>query len=780
MSLFSLVASLSLDSTEYSRGLSDAENQIRNTANAIKTNADAAKKALETSGGGAKTFGEKIADAGKNVSALGDKIKAVSKPLADLGANLTKTLTVPIVGAFTAGTKSAIDFEGGLKKAYTIADESKVPYDEMAAAIKNLSKESGVGLGELTDGLYSALSASVDTENSVDFLTTAINLSKAGFLETEGAVDVLTTALNAYGRSADDARLIADQLVLTQNDGKTTVDELASSMGMVIPTAAALNVPLEQLTAAYAQMTKQGINTANATTNLNGMMSELADGGSTVGEILKEKTGKTFGELEAEGKSLGDVLGILSDSVDGNSEDFLNLWGNVRAGRGALSLLNGGIDEYNAEVEKMENATGQVDGALETLEGTGTSLKKALNQLVLVGEDIGERFAPYVQKAADKLKELLDKWDSLDQDTQDMIIKIALVVAAVGPVISIIAGVGTAVGTVMSILGGLTTFVGATLIPGIAAIAPVAAPLLAGGAVILGVAAGAIFLMQHWDQIKEKAGEVKEAVVEKWNNLKEGVGTAVENLKTSVSEKWSNIKTAVGNTVENIKTGASNKWNEIKTNVGNTVETLKTSIADKWTAVKTNASDTWNNIKTNVSNTVNTIKTNISDKIEAAKTAAANKLDAIKTKFTDIFDNIKSHVSGVVDWLKNVFDFHWELPHIKLPHFSITGSFSLNPPSVPHFSIDWYKKAYEMPYLFTDPTIFGGAGFGDGADPGGELVYGKTALMEDIKKAVGSEKVFAPVINVYATAGQDVEELAQKIMDRMEFEYRRAGAVFGT
>ena len=129
---------------------------------------------------------------------------------------------------------------------------------------------------------------------------------------------------------------IADDLITTQNLGKTTVNELAESLGTVIPTASALGVSLDQLSSMYVLMTKQGINNANATTYIRAMMNELSDSSKDVSKYLGELTGHTFGELMSQGYTLGDVMKILGDSVDGNSESFKNLFGNVRAGLGAL------------------------------------------------------------------------------------------------------------------------------------------------------------------------------------------------------------------------------------------------------------------------------------------------------------------------------------------------------------------------------------------------------------------------------------------------------------
>ncbi len=152
-------------------------------------------------------------------------------------------------------------------------------------------------------------------------------------------------------------------LVKTQDLGKTSVGELAATMGRVIPTAAAYNVSLDQLSASYAIITASGTNTAIATTNLGAMFNELASEGGTVATILEEQTGKSFAELMADGASLGDVISILSDSVDGNSTAFSNLWSfSTTAGQAALTLLNQGSEKFNDTLVKMQTAPAPSSG----------------------------------------------------------------------------------------------------------------------------------------------------------------------------------------------------------------------------------------------------------------------------------------------------------------------------------------------------------------------------------------------------------------------------------
>lgn len=292
-----------------------------------------------------------------------------------LGSALVRTLTKVVAAAgigkmlqsaFTGGTA----FESSMAKVGTIADTAKVPLESLSSQVLQVSGDMHIGANEIAEAAYQAISAGQDTGNAVAFAGQASMLATAGFTSTTSAVDILTTALNAYGKGADEAGHVSDVLLTTQNLGKTSVDELAGSMGRVIPLAAAYNVSLENLSSGLAIMTANGIATAEASTYTKSMLNELGDTGSTVGKILQQQTGKSFAELNADGKSLGDVLQVLYDSVGGDATKFAGLWSSVEAGTGALSLASSGADKFNGVLQQMQADSGATQTAYDTMTDT--------------------------------------------------------------------------------------------------------------------------------------------------------------------------------------------------------------------------------------------------------------------------------------------------------------------------------------------------------------------------------------------------------------------------
>lgn len=277
-------------------------------------------------------------------------------------------------------------FETALAKVGTIADTSKLSTQQLSDQITAMSGQMGVAATDIAEATYQAISAGQDTSNAVAFAGQAAKLAAAGFTSSSSAVDILTTALNAYGMSADQANHVSDVLLTTQNLGKTSVDELSSSMGKVIPLAAAYGVTVENLSSSLAVMTANGIATAEATTYTKSMLNELGDAGSTVGKILQKQTGKSFAQLNAEGKSLGDVLQILYQSVGGNSTAFAGLWSSVEAGTGALSLASGGAEHFNNVLSQMQNSAGATETAYETMTDT---FRHKVDTLQTAAENLG-------------------------------------------------------------------------------------------------------------------------------------------------------------------------------------------------------------------------------------------------------------------------------------------------------------------------------------------------------------------------------------------------------
>lgn len=383
--------------------LNKAKVELNDTTDAIEKNNQYLAEAEQSADGCATSidkYGKEVKDAGKESKDFGDKSKdAVNQLAATLAAAGITAAVKEIAEALLDCSKAAEIFETSIAKVATIADTSSISLEEIQAKIITLSSETGKSASAIAEATYSAISAGVDTASAVEFVEKATRLAAGGFTEAETAVDVLTTALNAYDLSVEETERVSDILITTQNLGKTTVDALAQSVGKVIPLAAAYGVEMDNLGAAYAVLTANGVATAEAGTYLKAMLNELGDSGSTVAGVLKEQTGKSFADLMAGGASLGDVLAILGDSVGGNATAFNELWSSTEAGVGALSIFNKGAENFNSVLGEMQNSAGATSAAYGTMADTTEFAEQRMNTaLENLKITIGTQLNPALEK----------------------------------------------------------------------------------------------------------------------------------------------------------------------------------------------------------------------------------------------------------------------------------------------------------------------------------------------------------------------------------------------
>lgn len=345
--------------------------------------------------------------------------------------------------------------------------------------------------------------------------------------------------------------------------------------------------------------------------------------------------------------------------------------------------------------ETLEKAN-QFNDALDTIKMTGMAT------LSTIGTQLAGYLAPAMEKIAEVLGKVFGWLSQLDPKVLTIIGIIAGVVAVLAPLLITIGKIATGISAIMGLMS--------TLGIGMGALATTILPIVG---IIAGVIAIGVLLYKNWDTIKEKASQLKDWVVEKWTSLKNAVVNTVNDLKNKVLIYWNALKVGVGVIINNIKSTISNIWDNIKSK---TVGTFN--------AIKSTAVSVWNGIKSAITNPIQTAVDFISNAIA----------------------KIKGFFSGLT----------LSLPHIALPHFSLTGSFSLVPPSVPHLSVDWYKNGG----IFTSPTIFSGVGVGEA---GAEAVLPLKKLWEEMDKRYNS----GITINVNASPGMDVNELASVVEARL-------------
>ncbi|MEJ6952446.1 phage tail tape measure protein [Natronospora cellulosivora (SeqCode)] len=380
-----------------------------------------------------------------------------------------------LTGIAVKGLKEFASFEKGMNEVFTLIPEASAEAkDQMTEDIKDFAKEMGVVTDEAVPALYQAISAGVPEDNVFDFLEIAQKAAVGGVTDLTTAVDGISSVVNAYGDDVIDAGEASDLMFTAVRRGKTTFEELSSSLYNVIPTASSLGVEFGDVTAAIATMTAQGTPTAQATTQIRQAMNELSKEGSQASNMFKELSGQSFAEFIATGGDMQGALEILSEKVGpsvtqairelgdetsdlskifketaGSSlEDFLqqggdltgalelikdeagitgesitDMFGSVEAGNAVLALTGAGAESFKENIEEMRGSAGATEQAYEQMEeGLSRSfdrLRAAANVLFI---EIGEKLAPAIGRLADWIQEHSDTIADVIKTTFDVII----------------------------------------------------------------------------------------------------------------------------------------------------------------------------------------------------------------------------------------------------------------------------------------------------------------------------------------------------------------------
>ncbi|WP_243447583.1 phage tail tape measure protein [Clostridium tetani] len=376
---------------------------------------------------------------------VANDMRKVGKSTENIGKNLMAHVTAPLAGIGVMSLRASNKFTDAIAKVSTIADTTKVPIELLRKDIIKLSNDTGIASAEIADNVYDAISAGQKTGDAVNFVRKSTTLAKAGFAEAGQSLDVLTTIMNAYKMKSEDVTKVSDMLITTQNEGKVTVGELSSVMGKVIPTAVATNTGLNQVTAGYALMTKNGIKAAETTTYMNSMLNELSKTGSVADKALRKMSGKSFGQLMKEGKNVSDVLNVLDNYAIKNKLSLKDMFGSAEAGKAALVLATGAGKDFNDMLKKMDNSANATKNAYDKLQTPIEKFRKILNKAHNSLLGVGGALTPAMEALGNIIETITDKISKLTPEQQEMIVKFGLIAASVGPVIFVIGKITTGI-----------------------------------------------------------------------------------------------------------------------------------------------------------------------------------------------------------------------------------------------------------------------------------------------------------------------------------------------
>lgn len=679
-----------------------------------------------------------------------DKAQALSAAFKSAGTSCTAMLTVPIMAAGKQMTQMSWEFDDAMAKVSTIADTTQVPLDDLRKQILDLSDQTGISANEIADNVYNAISAGQETGDAVKFVAQATKLATAGFTDSASALDVMSTVMNAYKLNAEDTTRVTDVLIMTQNKGKTTVGELSASMGKAIPTAAAFNVNLEQLAAAYATTTANGIATAESTTYINSMIKELGDSGSDVGKIIQDKLGMSFSEAMASGMSLGDVLNVLSEHGKETSQTMYDMFGSAEAASAAATLASDNASQFTENLEAMNGAAGITDESFEKMQTTTFDLNKAINQIknvmIELGNTIGQALQPAIDGFVNGVRGFSDWFKSIGPQGQQVILMIVGLVAAIGPLLTVI---GHVIAFIPQLTAGFTALKGvlAAATGGTGALGGALGALTGPVGVVIGIIAALVAavvylwntdegfrdaVMAAWDQIQSAISSAIEAampyieqivdfitgtVMPVVSQILQVVVTALGQILSTVASVMPNILGIISGVMEVIQgifdtvcgaivaitTGDftqlqagidgimqgiqgifSNVWAAIQGLVSGAVNAIAGVVSSVFSGVASTVSGIWNGIQNAIGNAINAARSTVSSVVNGISSTVSSVFNGILGTVSGIWNGIKSAITSPIETAKGMVQ-----SAINTISSIICGArLELPQIKLPHFNID--------------------------------------------------------------------------------------------
>ncbi len=380
----------------------------REIRNLLKDGVDRASPKIKQLGNQYKRLGQAAKTAGGGAKQLSGSFSGVAKAAVAIGAAVA--VVRQLASAFTSSYEASRNFTNELKNVTTLTD---TPLETFRTQIEELPPVLG-SAAELTKGLYQAISAGVDSADGVEFVGTAAKFAVAGLTDMSSSVDVLTTALNAYGLEIEDTNLVSDLFFKTIEQGKISGEQLSATIGTSITAFAGAKIPLEQLNSGLAALTKVGVDSANATTQLNALVTAFIKPSTALKEALEEQ-GYASGGALLETEGLTGALEFLQEQTGGNATEIGKLILTARAARGATALLNNESTEYTNILAEMQDAVGSTNDAfikqvdeIKLLETTTERGRLAFGKLV---ENIYKNLAPSLRAGAEQFTQLIQSID---------------------------------------------------------------------------------------------------------------------------------------------------------------------------------------------------------------------------------------------------------------------------------------------------------------------------------------------------------------------------------
>ena len=462
--------------------------------------------------GDTSDFESKMSGAGSSLDALGSKMTSV-------GAGLTAGLTLPLVGVGVAAVAMATDFNAGMANVASLSSEAQSRVAEWGPAVQNMAVTVGQSTGNLTDGLYQVVSAFGATDDSIEILQINAVAAAAGLATTSESIALTSAVTKAYGdTSAGAVQQVADLAQMTVSLGQTTFPELAGAIGVVTPLTSALSVSQQELFAVMATGTGVTGGASEVATQLRGVMQSLMAPTDAMAGLMSDY-GFESGQAMVEGLGLQGTIEAIVAAAAASGQPLQSYIGSIEGQTLAMALAGPLAGQLTSNIEAMAGAAGASQAAFATqtqgVNAVGFSMQQAAVQVQVWGQQLGNALLPVLgmvmnalQPVVDWVSQLIGRFTQASPATQMMVIGIAALAAAIGPVLMVLGTLVSSIGALLPVVGGIAAAFGAA--GGAAGILGGVFAFLTGpiGLIIAAVVALGVAWSQNWGGIQEKTQAV--------------------------------------------------------------------------------------------------------------------------------------------------------------------------------------------------------------------------------------------------------------------------------